>query len=136
MATTGILNGTLLGIYVGGTLVSHSTSNSISISHSPRSATSKDSGGWSDNLEGLREWSGEGEAYLALDATYGLNDLVTIMKGRTKVTIRFSTEVTGNQYFEGQAYLDSISADSSPEESATFSYSFTGTGALNYKALT
>ena len=136
MATTGILNGTLLGIYVGGTLVSHSTSNSISISHSPRSATSKDSGGWSDNLEGLREWSGEGEAYLALNASYGINDLVTIMKGRTKVTIRFSTEVTGNQYFEGQAYLDSISADSSPEESATFSYSFTGTGALNYKALT
>lgn len=136
MATTGILNGTLLGIYVGGTLVSHSTSNSISVSHSPRSATSKDSGGWSDNLEGLREWSGEGEAYLALNASYGINDLVSIMKARTKVTIRFSTEVSGDQYFEGQAYLDSINADSSPEESATFSYSFTGTGALNYKAKT
>ena len=136
MATTGILNGTLLGIYVGGTLVSHSTSNSISVSHSPRSATSKDSGGWSDNLEGLREWSGEGEAYLALNASYGINDLVSIMKARTKVTIRFSTEVSGDQYFEGQAYLDSICADSSPEESATFSYSFTGTGALNYKAKT
>lgn len=136
MATTGILNGTLLGIYVGGTLVAHSTSNSISITHSPRSATSKDSGGWSDNLEGLREWSAEGEGYMAFDASYGLNDLVTLYENRTKVLIRFSTEVSGDEYFQGYAYLDSLSVDSSPEESATFSYSLTGTGALNNKSLT
>jgi TP901-1 family phage major tail protein len=124
------MNGTLLGFYVGGTLISHSTDNSITVSHSPRSATTKDSGGWTDNLEGLREWSGSGEAMLAEDATYGHDDLMGLVVNRTEVTLRFSTEVSGDKYYQGQAYIDSLEISSAPEESVTFSYSFTGNGEL------
>lgn len=136
MATTGKLNGTLLGFYIGGTLVSHSTSNSISISHSPRSATTKDSGGWTEVLEGLREWSASGEAQLALDATYTIDDLYTIMLNRTQIQVRLSTEVTGDKYFNGAAYLDSIEVTAETEETVTYSFSITGTGALNLTSLT
>ena len=45
MATTGIINGTDFGIYIGGTKVASATSASISLSMSPRDATSKDSAG-------------------------------------------------------------------------------------------
>jgi predicted secreted protein len=131
-----IMNGTNVGIYVGGSKVAHCTSASISISHSPREATSKDSGGWSDVLEGLREWSAEGEAFFDLAAAYGFTDLEGVMSARTQVTLRWSTETSGEEYFEGLGYLTDLSADSGVEESATFSFSFQGTGEVNYKALT
>lgn len=135
MADT-ILNGTTLGIYVGGTKIAGCTSHSISTSHSLRDATSKDSGGWSESLEGLREWSGEGEGFFALDAAYGYTDLYALMKSRGSVTLRFSSETSGAEYHEGTAYLTELSADAPVEDSTTFSFSFQGTGALNYKALT
>ena len=136
MATTGIINGTDFGIYIGGTKVASSTSASISLSMSPRDATSKDSAGWSESLEGLMEWSAEGEGLFALDASYGYVDLKSVLTTRTAVTIRFSSETSGDQYHEGSAYLVDLSADSSTEESMTYSFSFTGTGPLNLKALT
>jgi TP901-1 family phage major tail protein len=135
MADT-ILNGTDIGIYVGGTKIAGCTSHSTSTSHSLRDATSKDSGGWSESLEGLREWSGEGEGFFAHDATYGYDELFALMQSRGVVTIRFSNETSGDEYHEGQAFLTELSADAPVEDSTTFSFSFQGTGALNYKALT
>jgi TP901-1 family phage major tail protein len=135
MADT-ILNGTSLGIYVGGTKIAGCTSHSVSTSHSLRDATSKDSGGWSESLEGLREWSAEGEGFFALDAAYGYTDLYALMKSRASVTVRFSSETSGSEYHEGTAYLTELSADAPVEDSTTFSFSLQGTGGLNYKALT
>ena len=48
----GQLNGTELGVYVGGTLVAYSTNATLNVNHSTRSTTSKESGGWEDNMEG------------------------------------------------------------------------------------
>jgi hypothetical protein len=86
--------------------------------------------------EGLREWSGEGEGFFAHDATYGYDELFALMQSRGVVTIRFSNETSGDEYHEGQAFLTELSADAPVEDSTTFSFSFQGTGALNYKALT
>lgn len=136
MATVSVLNGTNIGIYVGGTKVAQATSGSISITHSPRDITSKDSAGWSQSLEGLREWSVEGEGMFAFDATYGYVDLNAVLVARAAVTIRFSTEISTDEYYEGTAIMTDLSADSSVEESVTFSFSFQGTAGLNFKALT
>ena len=136
MATTGVVNGTNIGIYIGGTKVAKATSGSISVTHSPRDATSKDSSGWSESLEGLREWSIEGEGLFAFDASYGYVDLEGVLTARTAVTVRFSTESSTDEYHEGTAIMTDLSADTSTEESATYSFSFQGTGALNFVALT
>jgi|TARA_Y100000310_G_C20339898_1_gene649280 predicted secreted protein len=136
MATTGVVNGTSIGIYVGGTKIAKATSGSVSVSHSPRDATSKDSSAWSESLEGLREWSMDVEGLFAFDAAYGIVDLEGVLTARTAVTVRFSTESSSDEYFEGTAICTELSADSGVEESATFSASFQGTGALNFKALT
>lgn len=136
MATAGIFNGTLVGLYIGGTKVAHGTSHSFSSSHEPRDATTKDSGGWSEVLEGLRSWEISGDFLLAQDASYGIDDIDTIIQNRTKVTLRFSTEVTGDNYYNGDAYITELSVEAGTEESATFSLSFTGTGAINYTTLT
>jgi TP901-1 family phage major tail protein len=136
MATTGPVNGTDFGVYVGATKVAHATSASISSSMSVRDATSKDSAGNSESLEGMMEWSIEGEGLFALDASYGYKDLHTVLRSRGVVTVRFSSETSGDEYHEGQAFLVDLSADAGLEETMTFSFSFTGTGPLNLKQLT
>ena len=136
MATTGIINGTDFGIYIAGTKVACATSASISMSMGTRDATCKDSAGWSESLEGLMEWSCDGEGLFALDASYGYVDLKTVLTSRTVVTIRFSSETSGDEYHEGEAFLVDLSTDAATEESMSYSFSFTGTGPLNLKALT
>ena len=131
-----VINGTRLAIYIGGVKVAGSTSNSLSMTHSTRDATSKDSGGFAEMFEGLRDWNIDGEGFLALDAAYGYSDLVALWQSRGTVQIRVSTETSGEEYHEGTARITDLSQDAAVEDSATFSFSFQGTGALNYKALT
>ena len=136
MATTGIINATDFGIYIGGSKIACATSASVSRTMSPRDATCKDSGGNSESLEGLMEWSMEGEGFFALDAAYGFVDLNAVFIARSVVTVRFSTETSGDEYYEGTAFLTDLSSDAGVEESQTFSFSLQGTGVLNFKALT
>ena len=56
MATDGVINGTKFGVYVAGTKVAYATSASISMNHNLRDTSTKDSGGWRDQLEGQRDW--------------------------------------------------------------------------------
>lgn len=136
MATTGIINGTDFGVYVGGTKVAHATSASVSWSMSVRDATSKDSAGWSESLEGMMEWSIEGEGLFALDASFGYVDLKALAVAREVLEIRFSSEASGDEYHTGSAFLVDLSADAGTEESMNMSFSFTGTGPLNLPTLT
>jgi len=131
MATTGIVNGTAIGVYVGSTKVAHATDGSISINMATRDATTKDSGGWTDRLEGVRSWSITCNALFAYDATYGLSDLFSALNNRSTVTVKFSTEVTGDKAYSGTAYVTSIEANAGTEENATYSVTFEGTGALS-----
>ena len=47
----GQLNGTELGVYIGGTLVAYSTSATLNINQSLRSTTNKESNGFEENME-------------------------------------------------------------------------------------
>jgi predicted secreted protein len=129
MASTGKNNGTLLALYVGGTKIAHLTSSEVSFEHSTRDATTKDSAGYKEVLEGLRSGSFSGEGYFAEDAAYGYNDLFAAYTGRTQLTVRYSSEVAGDEYYEGTCYLTSLSRSSGVEETETFSASFEMTGA-------
>jgi len=136
MATVGIANGTLFGLYVGGTLVANGTSHSFTKSMEVRDATSKDSAGWSQSLEGLRSWEVSGDFLFAQDAAYGIDDLNAVLDARATVVLRFASAVSADSYWNGTAYMTEISVEAGTEESMTFSASFTGTGAVNYTALT
>lgn len=130
MATTGILNGTALGFWVDGTLVANSTSFTLNLNESVRDATTKDSGGYTDNLEGLRDWSMDGEAMMSFDGAFTFDDLFALWNTRGTAVVMISTEETGDQLYVGTGRLSSLSMTGGVEESATFSFSFTGTGAL------
>jgi predicted secreted protein len=138
MATDGVINGTKFGVYVAGTKVAYATSASISMNHNLRDTSTKDSGGWRDQLEGQRDWEVSVEGMLIftnLDGTAvtGLtaDELYsTYIYARTQFELKFSTEVTGDIKWTGQAFLTSLSADTPNEDSSTWSGSFSGTGEL------
>lgn len=134
MATTGKINTTLLKMYTGaspGTAVTHSTDATCSFSMSPRAATTKDSAGWEEVLEGLRSWEMSGTAQLAFDATNGVDELSTIALARTATIVRFATNVTGDTVWSGSGYLTSFEMSSpSQEDTGTYSFTFKGTAAL------
>ena len=138
-ATEGVINGTKIGIYAAGTKVAYATSASISSNQSLRDTTTKDSGAWRGQAEGLRDWeasvegmviftddaSGSGIAGLTVDEVFA-----TYMTTRTKFTLKFSTAETGDFEWSGDAYLTSLSMDAPTEDSSTWSASFGGTGEL------
>lgn len=130
MATVGEVNGTLIKLSVGGTVIGALTSNSISFSSSPRETTSKDSGGWKTIKEGLRNWSLSGEGFFAEDATYGFEDLMDAYIARDEVTIMESSAVTGDITYSGAARITSLERTSPMEETVTFSVSFEGSGTI------
>lgn len=130
MATTGIINGTDLFVSVGGTQVTHATSCSVSFSMETRDASTKDSAGYKEVLEGQRSWTIDAEGMTALDATYGFEELFAAWVARTALTVKFSTGDATDQFYQGMAYITSLSADAGVEDTSTFSVSFEGTGTI------
>jgi len=130
MATTGIINGTDLLVYVGGTAITHSTSASISFSMETRDASTKDSAGYREILEGQRSWTIESEGMTALDAAEGFEELYAAWVARTALTIKFATADGTDQFYQGTGYCTSLSMDSGVEDSSTFSASFEMTGTV------
>lgn len=132
MATAGIMNGTLIGVYAGGTLIAHATEGSISLNLDTRDATTKDSSGTRDLLEGVKSGTVSVSALYADDATYGVDELMSAWSGRSTLTIKFSTEVTGDSYWEASAYVTSLEVSAGMEDNATYSATFELTGAITY----
>ena len=126
------MNGTLLGVYSAGTLIAHATEGSISLSMDTRDATSKDSSGSRDLLEATKSGTISVSALYAEDAAYGVDDLMTSWAARTTLTVKFSTEVTGDHYWEASAYVTSLEVNSGMEDNVSYSATFELSGAITY----
>jgi predicted secreted protein len=107
------------------------------MNHNLRDTSTKDSAGWRDQLEGQRDWEVSVEGMVIFTTAAGsISDLTmdelysTYIASRTEFTLKFSTEITGDIYWHGQAFMTSLSADTPNEDSSTWSGSFSGTGAL------
>ena len=129
------MNGTVLGVYNGGTLIAHATESSISMSMDTRDASTKDSAGYRDLLEGARSGSISVSAlYEDLTTLQGVDDLMTHFAARSAVTVKFSTEVSGDHYWSASAYITSLEVSASKEDNVTYSASFELTGTITYAA--
>tara|TARA_R100000963_G_C4608789_1_gene79894 strand:- start:126 stop:563 length:438 start_codon:yes stop_codon:yes gene_type:complete len=136
----GQLNGTDLGVYIGGTLVAYSTSATLNVNHSPRSTSNKEDGGWETAMEGYRNWDVSCDAmYAWLDpagsaiSNETLSEIFTgYIHTRASFTLTFgvTTTTAGDTKYTGTAWLTSASLSAPNEDTATFSVSFQGSGAL------
>ena len=142
-----ILNGTEIKLYAStgsgvgtGNLVAFAQSGTLSIEHSPRSITNKESAGFSESLEGLRSWTMEVDGvYAFTDAngtalTNGADDLIetNVLNLRQPFQVAFggTTTVTADIRYWGMCYITSWSVSAPTEESSTYTISLTGTGEL------
>lgn len=132
MATTGIVNGTDLRFYLGGTVIGHATSCSISMSMEPREILTKDLvGSFTSAKPGRRSFSGSAEGLVAFDAPgQKVSDLVTAYLADDALLIRFTTDVNGDTYWEGSVHITSVELGAPVEDNSTYSVAFTGVGAL------
>lgn len=135
-----ILNGTELKVYSSGTtnLVAFAQNCTININHSPREITNKESGGYKEILEGLRDFSIDVDgAYAWTDASgtalaNGADDLVN-SNILTRATVDFifgDTQATSDVSYSGSGYITSISLTGGTEDTATYSMTIEGTGVL------
>lgn len=136
MATTGILNGTLLLLYVDGVAIGGTTSHSMSESVAMRDSTTKDSGGKEEVLPGTYSATISFDGFVAYDSTYGWKDLHDLLVAKTKVALKFSTEVPGDDRYKGNAYLESLDKEAPNEENAGFSGSFHITAGISKETIT
>ena len=104
----------------------HCTSASLSITRDLRDSTTKASGGWQNNLPGLKSWEISGDGFVDFDGTMDTKDLITEMISATP-QVEVSFGVAGSGVFTGQAIFTSISLDAGVEEYATYSISLQGT---------
>ena len=135
MSTAGVMNGSLMGVYIGSTLIAHSTEGSISLSMDTRDISSKDSAGARALLEGMKSGSISVSALYSEDGAYGADELYTAMAARTPLAVKFSTEVSGDHFWSASSYLTSLEVSASTEDNMTFSAQFELTGAITYSAV-
>ncbi len=115
--------------------IAHCTSASISINMDLRDSTTKSSGGWQENLGGLRSYELSGDAFVDIVEDTEKSDILelwTVWNQRTAVIVSFG--IAGMLY-EGTALITSLSIDAGVEENATFSISLTGSGALTQNSI-
>ena len=130
MPTTGKLSGTLVGVYSGSTLIGNSTSANLSYTVNTRETTTKDSSSSVTRLATTDDWSISGDFIIALDAAYGFSELFTAAKAKTPITVKFSTEVTGDKYWTGSGIITQCDFDAPMEDNCTGSYTIEAAGAL------
>ena len=136
MATAGVINASDLKFYLDGTAIGHATDAEISLTGTTRDTSSKDSGKFKTIAPGRIEWTISGTNLYAMDATEGASEIFNDVLNQTSITIKFSTEVTGDERYTGDVLLTEMNLSSSgTNENATFSWSGEGNGALSLETV-
>jgi len=131
MATLGAFNGTLMGLYIDGTLLGCSTSFDLNINAAEIDTTCKDSAGDKAILPGLRDWSVSADGVMTLDGATSAEYLHGLITARTEINIKMSTDTSGDGYWHGEGYITNLTITAPMEDKVTFSCSFVGNGALS-----
>ena len=135
-ATAGVINGSLLTVKVGGSLIAAGTTHNFSPTAAVRYTTNKDNLGWRTIMPGVKSWTCSGTHMFTFDATYGYAQLFTAWTNRSICAITFGSATAGDTYFSGSAYITSLPVDAPSEENATFTVQFEGTGAITSSTTT
>jgi predicted secreted protein len=135
-----ILNGTEIKVYSASTnnLVAFAQNCTLNVNHSPREITNKESAGFKEILEGLRDFSIDIDgAYAWTNAggvalTDGVDDVLeaNVLNARQQVNFIFGDTSTTDISYAGKGYITSVSITGGTEDTATYSLSIEGTGEL------
>ena len=130
MATTGVFNGSSLGVYCDGVLIALGKSCTLNASAEEMDVTSKDSALWGEFRPTVKNWTVSCDHLMKLDGTDNVTNLFTKLSGGTSVTLRFTTDVSQDKFWHGSAYVMGIDMNAAQNEAASFTVNFKGTSTL------
>lgn len=132
------ISGTNLRIYDGTTPIGYATSCTLDISTSMTEVLHKDSvGNFADKDPSTQSWTMSTEGFISEDTTINGNSVksVTYLRNavinRTRLYLQWSTATSGDQTLNGYAYITSHSESATVNETATYSVTFEGDGAIS-----
>lgn len=127
MATTGIINGHNLRWFLAGVAIAKATTGSISFDKETREISHKDqANSWSQVIGGRKSFNGSCEAYLAEGESF--ESLWAAYEADTILTMEFSTDVSGDKFFDCQCKITNLEVNAEDNEEVTYSVSFSGYG--------
>ncbi len=144
MATTGVVNGSNMALYIddSGTIkkIANLTSNDLDISADMIEVTSKSSAGWKEFMPGDKGATFTFDAMYEEDTSAGtgeksFSDIYTMLTGGTSATLVFTTNSTGDDKFSATCYISSLKLGSPHNDKATFSGTAQITGAITKAAV-
>jgi len=126
------VNGTVMLIQSGADTLLWTKSCTLNVEQDLPDATTKDSAGWAEHINGLRSWSIDFDGAWDISGS-GLtpNEVVAIIVGRTAdATVKFGTSAAFATGWTGAATVKNISISAPMEDTVTFSGQLVGNGAL------
>ena len=102
----------------------------VTMNDSMIDATCKQSGGYSESLPGLRDFSFTCDALVDWDegvSDTGITTLYASYNSRVPINIAIANSVIPAGYYIGLAYVDSIEVNAPMEDVVSYTVSFTGT---------
>ena len=128
MATTGIVNGSLLRLYVGDVAVAYSTSDTLDLTRAMREIAHKDNtSAWVEVAPGQKSATFSTELLFAdigdASANIKFDTLFNSWNNGTAVVCTYTTDVLGDSIYTFSAFIESLSLNSSNQENVTASAS-------------
>lgn len=148
MATTGVINSTIFSLYINdsGTYKEIACLTDVSISQTQeiRDTTCKSNAsvGYRSKLPSLKDWNGSfsglfRDTDVESASFQAFSDLQTAFANDTELTVRFMTNVSGDTYYEGTCYIESLEINSAGvADNVTYSGSLAGTGNITTGSVT
>ena len=126
------INGNEVGIYVEGTLIGCLTNASFSSTNAEIDVTCKDDSGARKVLPGGNQAEISFEGFFDPAATYGLQDLMSIHKNRTRSWVKMEYTETDALAVTAYAYLNTLEWTGPLNAGSTFSGAFTIDGEYTF----
>jgi hypothetical protein len=135
MPTTGIVNGSLLRLYVGDVAVAYSTSDTLDLTRAMREIAHKDNtSAWVEVAPGQKSATFSTELLFAdvgdTSANVKFNTLFDTWNNGGAITCTYTTDVVDDSIYTFSAYIESLSLNSSNQENVTASASLRINGAV------
>jgi hypothetical protein len=128
MPTTGIINGSLLRLYVGDVALAYSTSDTLDLTRAMREIAHKDNtSAWVEVAPGQKSATFSTELLFAdvgdTSANIKFDTLFNSWSNGTPVVCTYTTDVLGDSIYTFTAFIESLSLNSANQENVTASAS-------------
>jgi len=130
MATTGVVNGTLIKVKLGGTAIANLKSNDESFKNNLIEITTKDSSGNAQFMYGKFEADINAEFLHVEGATNGYQTLFAAQQAKTTLSADITSSVSGDYHYSCSVLVSDIKRTEPLEDSTGVTVTFKVSGAV------